>query len=81
MKIFHLTIARVGENLYDGEARQITLPGKEGVFTVLAHHEPYVTELGEGSARFEDAEGGKHEFNVSAHGLAEVSNNQATVLL
>jgi hypothetical protein len=42
-KTFHLTIARVGENMFDGEAVSVTLPGTDGVFTIMAHHEAYVS--------------------------------------
>jgi F-type H+-transporting ATPase subunit epsilon len=81
MKTFHLTVARVGENLFDGEAISLTLPGTEGVFQVLAHHEAFVSELKPGEARVE-AEGGKtYRFPIPTGGLAEVSRNQATVLL
>ncbi len=81
MKTFHLTVAKVGENLFDGEATSVTLPGIEGVFTVLAHHEPFVSELKAGEARIKDAEGKVHTLPVVMGGVAEISNNQATVLL
>lgn len=81
MKTFHLTIARVGENLYDGEAISVTLPGTEGVFTVLAHHEPYVSELKAGELHFTDAEEKKRHIPVPNGGVAEISKNQATIIL
>ena len=81
VKSFHLTISRIGENLYDGEAVSATLPGAEGIFTVLADHEAFVSSLAEGEMRFTDTEGKKHTLPVPATGIAEVSQNQATVLL
>jgi F-type H+-transporting ATPase subunit epsilon len=80
-KNFHLTIAKVGENLFDAEAEYVTLPGQEGEFTVLAHHEPFVSELKAGSVKIKDADGKLHMLAVSTTGIAEVSHNQATVLL
>lgn len=80
-KPFHLTIARVGENLFDGEAVKVVLPGVEGVFTVMAGHEPFVSELTEGEALVEDMEGKAHKIHIHDKGIAEVSENQATVLL
>lgn len=80
-KSFHLTIARVGENLFDGEAYSVVLPGKEGVFTVLAGHEAFVSELAIGEAKVEAADGTKHHVEIPHGGVAEVSGNQATVLL
>ena len=80
-KTFHLSVARVGENLFDGEAISVTLPGAEGVFTVLAGHEALVSPLKEGEIRIEAADGTKQQIAITAQGLAEVSGNQATVLL
>jgi F-type H+-transporting ATPase subunit epsilon len=79
-KTFHLTIAKVGENLYDGEAVSVRLPGEEGVFTVMANHEAFVTPLVKGDAEVESADGNRQTFPIEG-GIAEVSSNQATVLL
>lgn len=78
---FHLTVARVGENIFDDEAFSVSLPGVEGVFTVLAGHEPFVSELKEGQIRIEAANGEKHHIEVGHKGIAEISGNQATILL
>lgn len=80
-KSFHLTVARVGENLFDGDAVSVHLPGVDGAFTVLAGHEPFVSEIKEGEIRIEAADGQKHHIQVGHKGIAEVSSNQATVLL
>ncbi|HEX5774604.1 MAG TPA: hypothetical protein VFY28_01430 [Candidatus Paceibacterota bacterium] len=79
-KTFHLTIAKVGENLFDGESQEATLPGADGVFTILAEHEAFVTPLKRGTVAVTDAEGKKHSFEIT-QGVAEVSGNQATILL
>lgn len=81
MKTFYLTIARVGENLFEGEAISIELPGTDGVFTVLSHHEPLVSTLVSGKARVVASDGTTHSFDISMGGIAEISGNQATVLL
>jgi F-type H+-transporting ATPase subunit epsilon len=81
MKSFRLTIARVGENLFEGEATELSLPGTEGVFEVLPHHEPFVSELRPGEARVKGADGKQYHFEIPEGGLAEISHNQATVLL
>ena len=80
-KTFHLTIARVGEKVFDGEALSVKLPGVEGMFTVLAGHEPLVSSLKEGTASVRDAAGKETKFPVSNGGVAEISKNQATVLV
>jgi F-type H+-transporting ATPase subunit epsilon len=80
-KTFHLTIAKVGENLFEGEAVSATLPGLSGVFTVLANHEPYVSELKAGTAKVRTADGQTRSISIASSGIAEISHNQATVIL
>ncbi|MDR3546982.1 MAG: hypothetical protein P4M11_01670 [Candidatus Pacebacteria bacterium] len=80
-KTFHLTVARIGENIFDGEAVSVTLPGEDGVFTVLSNHEAFVTPLVEGEAKIEDAAGEHYHIPVPAGGIAEISGNQATIIL
>ena len=80
-KSFHLTIAKVGENLFDGEATSVSLPGSEGVFQVLASHEACVSELARGEIRVRGADDTDHRFEILKTGIAEVSHNQVTVLL
>ncbi len=81
MKTFHLTVARVGENLFDGEAVSASLPGSEGIFEVLAEHEAFVSLLAKGEMRIRTASEEMYRFEILKGGIAEVSRNQATVLL
>jgi F-type H+-transporting ATPase subunit epsilon len=80
-KTFHLTIAKVGENLFDGEVVSASFPGAEGVFEVLAEHEAFVSELRAGEIRVTPSVGDIVRFAIADRGIAEVSRNQATVLL
>lgn len=80
-KTFHLTVARVGENIFDGQANSVHLPGSDGDFTVLAGHEAFVSELREGEIRIDAADGTKHHVPIAHRGIAEISGNQATILL
>jgi len=79
-KSFHLTIAKIGENLFDDDALSASMPGTEGVFEILADHEAFVSELREGTVRVKVLDGRTLEFSVS-RGIAEVSSGQATILL
>lgn len=81
MKTFHLTVARVGENLFDGEAISAIFPGKEGIFQVLAEHEAFVSELKVGEMHIKAADDQTYHFEIPKGGLAEISRNQATILL
>lgn len=77
--VFTLTITKINEQLFSGEASAVTVPGSEGVFTILAHHEPLVSLLKEGTImvrRGEDIT----EFLVEK-GLLETSYNQVTILV
>lgn len=80
MATFHLTVARVGENIFDGEALSVSLPGSEGLLEILAHHKPFVAPLKKGLVRITAADGKKTNVEIS-DGVVEVSHNQATVLL
>ena len=80
-KSFHLTVARVGENLFDGEAVSVTATGSEGVFQILAEHEAFVSELVPGEIHVKAADNQAYHFEIPHGGIAEVSHNQATILL
>jgi len=76
---FHLVIASVGLTRFDGEVYSATVPGEEGQFTILAHHEPIVTTLKSGTILIKSSEGEK-KIEVRS-GVIECSNNRAVVLL
>ncbi|MCF7815975.1 MAG: F0F1 ATP synthase subunit epsilon [Candidatus Pacebacteria bacterium] len=77
--VFRLTISKINEQLFSGEANSITLPGTEGVLTILAHHESLVSLLKEGTIHVRTGEE-ITTFQISK-GLLETSNNQVTVLV
>lgn len=74
-----VVIAKVDENLYDGDAVSVTLPGAEGEMTVLAEHEPLITTLKNGIIVVH-TEGGDREFQIEG-GVLEVSHEGVTVIL
>ena len=78
-KSFKLTISRVDEQLYSGNANAVTLPGTEGELTILAYHEPLVTMLKKGTVIVREGESVKR-FSIDK-GLLETSGNQVTVLV
>lgn len=79
-KTFHLIISSVGETYFDGEAVSATLPGSDGELTILAHHEPFVTTLKNGSIAVRLAEGETKTF-TNENGILEFAGNKAIVLL
>ncbi len=81
MKTFHLTIAELGKNLFEGEVVSAAFPGVEGAFEILAGHEAFVSELRQGRARVKTADEQVRDFEIARGGIAEVSHNQVTILL
>ena len=74
-----VTIAKVHENLFSGEAKSLTAPTSAGEVTVLSNHEPLVATLKAGKLIVR-TEAGEQVFEIE-DGVLEVSSNQATVLL
>ncbi len=76
---FKLTISKVNELLFTGEAVSVTLPGTEGELTLLAQHEPFITLLKVGKIIVRTGDGEK-EFQIEK-GLCETSHGQVTILV
>ena len=74
-----VTIARVHENVFSGEALFLSVKTTEGDITVLPKHEPIVANLAPGIMTVKTSEG-EQKFEV-LDGILEVSNNQITTLL
>ncbi len=77
---FTLTITNVDSPLFDGAVVSITVPASEGEMTILAHHEPTVTLLKNGTVTVRVNDTDHRTFDV-VNGVLEVSNNHAIVLL
>ena len=80
MNTFHLVISSVGETQFDGAAVSATFPGSEGEFTLLAHHEPFVSTLAPGRIIVRGGPEGTKEFSVDS-GILECAGNRAVALL
>lgn len=76
---FKLTISKVNEQLFSGDALSVNVPGTEGEMTILANHEPLITMLKRGVITVKtDME--PKTFTIEK-GLLETSNGQVTVLV
>ena len=75
-------VAKVDENLFDGEADSLTAPGSAGELTILHGHMPLMTTLKEGSIiiRAKSFPQGAQEIPISG-GIMEVRHDGATVIL
>ena len=81
MKSFHLTISKVGESLYEGDADSLTLKCIDGEITILADHEPFVAPVVPCTAIVYDSKEHRHDIIFEDAGVVEISNNQVTVIL
>ncbi len=77
---FHLVITGVTGALFDGEATSLTVPATLGIMTVLANHEPLISNLKAGAVRFTNVEGAETSYPVEG-GVIECAGNRVTVLL
>lgn len=71
-----LTIAKVDEILFVGEAESVTLPGTEGEMTIYQDHEAFVTTLKVGIVTIR---GAIHETKLSSPATAEQQHIEISV--
>lgn len=77
----YLNIATVDKTLFKGEVYSITCPGGEGELTILAHHMPIITILKSGVVNMHQKKDSEVQSFKIEHGLLEVGDNRATILL
>lgn len=75
-----LTIAKVDEVLFKGEAASLSCTGALGDLTILPHHGALVTPLKKGELKVVDSEGKEIRIRVES-GILEVAHNEVTVIL
>ena len=76
---FTLTLTKVHEILFIGEAISVTVPGTLGELTILAHHEPLITKLKAGIITVRTPQ--SESVHTIEKGLLETSNGQVTILV
>jgi F-type H+-transporting ATPase subunit epsilon len=65
--------------VFQGEARHVQLPGKNGLFGILKDHAPVISTLVTGKVKVEAADGDIKVFSITG-GVAEVNANKVSVL-
>lgn len=73
-----LDIITPDKKVFEGEAKEVFLPGVDGSFELLDNHAAMVSALGAGEVRVTGPEGAKN-YHIQG-GVVEVSNNKVTVL-
>ena len=65
-------------SLFKGEASAVTVPSKQGPFTMLEHHAAIVAILEAGKIVLTDLEGQTHEFAIKG-GFCEQHQNEIII--
>jgi F-type H+-transporting ATPase subunit epsilon len=79
MAAINLEIVSPDRKVYTGSVKSVSAPGIEGGFQVLSNHAPFVTTLGIGKVKIEEADGNNLVYAING-GIFEVSKNRATIL-
>jgi F-type H+-transporting ATPase subunit epsilon len=80
MKLMKLEIITPKGVIYDGEAKQVTLPGSEGEFGVLPEHATLVSLLKTGIITIEMADSKKTDIAINT-GYVKVDESKVTCII
>ena len=76
MKTFSIAVVSPEEMLYEGDAEEAVVPGKEGTMSILSRHAPLLAALRKGTVRI--LTGSKEEKFEITSGFVEVSKKDAS---
>ena len=79
-KLLNLTIAKVDEPIFSGEAVSVVVPGVMGQMEIMAGHTALISPLKAGVVTIKKSDGDKEIHKIES-GTLEVANNHATVLI
>ena len=79
LETMNLEIVTPDEKIFEGEAKYVQLPGKEGLFGILDNHAPIVSSLIKGRIKVEVLNGDIQYFEIGG-GVVEMNNNKVIVL-
>ena len=77
--LLHLELVAPAGAVFEGEARQVILPGTVGEMGILPRHAPLVAQLAVGRLRVQKTDGQWVDFAV-AEGFAKVQGDKVIVL-
>jgi F-type H+-transporting ATPase subunit epsilon len=80
MKLLKLEIVTPKGTIYDGEAKQVTLPGSEGEFGVLPEHATLVSLLNTGVITIELPDSKKIDVAINS-GYVKVNESKVTCIV
>ena len=76
----NITVLTPDEEVFQGEATSVTVPGTDGQFQVLNNHAPIVSSLAEGKVKIVKT-GGEDLIFAIQKGFIEVLNNDVSLLV
>jgi F-type H+-transporting ATPase subunit epsilon len=76
----HVSVVSAQEEIFDGEAEFVALPGETGELGIYPRHTPLITRIKPGAVRIKVVGQAEEEFVFVAGGLLEVQPGEVTVL-
>jgi F-type H+-transporting ATPase subunit epsilon len=76
----HVSVVSAQEEIFEGEAEFVALPGETGELGIYPKHTPLITRIKPGAVRIKVVGQAEEEFVFVAGGLLEVQPNEVTVL-
>jgi F-type H+-transporting ATPase subunit epsilon len=76
----HVSVVSAEEEIFDGDAEFVALPGETGELGIYPMHTPLITRIRPGAVRIKVAGKSEEELVFVAGGLLEVQPNEVTVL-
>lgn len=80
MAEFHLRVVASDKVFYDGLCTVAIVPGLDGEWAFMAHHDDIVVAVQPGQMRFQKPDG-EWEYVIVGSGFAESANNRTRVLV
>ena len=74
-----LEIVTPEKKIYEGDAKYVKFPGKDGSFGVLNRHAAMISTLGPGQLKIESPSGETEVIEIKG-GVMEMNNNKLIVL-
>lgn len=76
----HVSVVSAEEEIFDGDAEFVALPGETGELGIYPMHTPLITRIRPGAVRIKVAGKDQEELVFVAGGLLEVQPDEVTVL-
>lgn len=76
----HVSVVSAEEEIFDGEAEFVALPGETGELGIYPLHTPLITRIRPGAVRIKIPDRSEEELVFVAGGLLEVQPDEVTVL-